>query len=95
MSKKIVAVVGGTGHLGTLIVNALVAKPEVHVRLLVRTGSRAKVAHRERHGAEIVEGGLRPENEWRGQARRAVERPLSGDQADHGARIRSERGALI
>ncbi len=62
MTKKIIAVVGGTGHLGTLITNALLEKLDVQVRLLVRAGSRAKVADFERRGAEIVEGALEPDD---------------------------------
>jgi nucleoside-diphosphate-sugar epimerase len=62
MSKKIIAVVGGTGHLGTLITNVLVDKPDVQVRLLVRAGSRAKVKGFEERGAEIVEGALSPDD---------------------------------
>lgn len=60
MNKKIVAVVGGTGHLGTLIANALLEKKDVQLRLLVRPDSRAKVAELEQRGAEIVEGTLGP-----------------------------------
>jgi nucleoside-diphosphate-sugar epimerase len=62
MSKKIVAVVGGSGHLGALIANALLEKPDVQVRLLVRAGSRAKVADFEKRDAEIVEGSLGPDD---------------------------------
>lgn len=59
--KKLVAIAGGTGHLGTLIVNALLEKPDVRVRLLVRAGSRGKAAELEARGAEIVEGSLGPD----------------------------------
>lgn len=62
MSQKIVAVVGGTGHLGTLITSALLEKPDVQVRLLVRAGSRPKAADLEERGAELVEGALGPED---------------------------------
>jgi nucleoside-diphosphate-sugar epimerase len=62
MSKKIVALVGGSGHLGTLIANALLEKPDVQLRLLVRAGSRAKLAELEKRGAQLVEGALGPED---------------------------------
>lgn len=58
MSKKTIALVGGTGHLGTLIANALLAKPDVQLRLLVRPGSTDKVANLIAHGAEVVEGAI-------------------------------------
>ena len=58
MSKPIIALVGGTGHLGRLIGNALLDKPEVQLRLLVRSGSRDKVAELEKRGAQVVEGAL-------------------------------------
>jgi len=46
MSKQIISLVGGTGHLGTLIANAVLDKPDVQLRLLVRPGSRDKTAER-------------------------------------------------
>lgn len=58
MSKQTIAVVGGTGHLGTLIGNAVLDQPDAELRLLVRPGSRAKAAGLERRGAEVVEGAL-------------------------------------
>jgi hypothetical protein len=61
MSRKIVALVGGTGTLGTLIGNAVLAKPDLQLRLLVRPGSRDKVAHLERRGAQIVDGAIGPD----------------------------------
>ncbi|GAB4559821.1 MAG: NmrA family NAD(P)-binding protein [Haliangiales bacterium] len=42
--QKTVLVVGATGNLGTLITRALIAQPDVDVRLLVRPQSRDKVA---------------------------------------------------
>jgi nucleoside-diphosphate-sugar epimerase len=56
MSKPIVALVGGTGDLGTLIGQTLLDKPDVRLRLLVRPGSRHKAADFERRGAQIIEG---------------------------------------
>jgi len=58
MSKQTVALVGGTGHLGTLIANNLLDQPETELRLLVRAESRGKVAALEKRGARIVEGSL-------------------------------------
>lgn len=58
MSKRTVALVGGTGRLGTLIANSLLEKPEIELRLLVRAGSRGKVAELAQRGARIVEGSL-------------------------------------
>ncbi|MFY0567902.1 NmrA family NAD(P)-binding protein [Archangium lansingense] len=62
MGKKIVALVGGSGHLGALIANALLEKPDVQLRLLVRAGSREKSAELEKRGAQVVEGSLGPED---------------------------------
>lgn len=58
MRKKIVGLVGASGQLGTLIAEALLRTPNVTLRLLVRPGSRAKVAKLEGAGAEVVEGAL-------------------------------------
>ncbi len=58
MPRKIVALVGGTGHLGTLIGNAVLDKPDTQLRLLVRPGSRGKAAELEKRGAQVVEGTL-------------------------------------
>lgn len=58
MSKKTIALVGGTGQLGTLIANALLDKPDVELRLLVRPGSRDKTAGLEKRGAQVVEGAI-------------------------------------
>ncbi len=58
MPKKTVALVGGTGHLGSLIGNAVLDKPDIQLRLLVRPGSRNKAADLEKRGALVVEGAL-------------------------------------
>ncbi|WP_437525385.1 NmrA family NAD(P)-binding protein [Sorangium sp. So ce726] len=58
MNKQTIALVGGTGSLGTLIGNAVLDKPGVQLRLLVRQGSRDKVAALEKRGAQVVEGAL-------------------------------------
>jgi hypothetical protein len=58
VSKQTIALVGGTGHLGTLIASSLLEKPNTELRLLVRAGSRGKVAELEKRGARIVEGSL-------------------------------------
>ncbi|WNG54567.1 NAD(P)H-binding protein [Archangium gephyra] len=62
MSKQTIALVGGTGRLGTLIGNALLEKPDVQLRLLVRPGSRDKVAPLETRGAQVIEGSLGPDD---------------------------------
>ncbi len=58
MSKKTIALVGGTGRLGTLIGKAVLDKPDTQLRMLVRPDSRNKVADLEARGAEVVEGEL-------------------------------------
>ena len=58
MGKKTVALVGGTGRLGSLIGNAVIDKPDTQLRLLVRPGSRDKAAALEKRGAQVVEGAL-------------------------------------
>ncbi len=62
MSKQTVALVGGTGHLGTLIANNLLETPETELRLLVRADGRGKVSGLEKRGARIVEGSLEVED---------------------------------
>jgi hypothetical protein len=47
MSKQTIALVGGTGNLGKLIVNAILDKSNAQLRLLVYPGSRGKVAELE------------------------------------------------
>lgn len=61
-TNKIVAVVGGTGDLGSLIVKELLKKTNVQVRLLVRPESSGKVVGWEQQGVEIVEGALGKED---------------------------------
>ena len=63
MNPKTIALVGATGHLGTLIARALLDQPDVVLRLLVRPGSRAKAAPLEARGAQIVEGTLDADDE--------------------------------
>ncbi|WP_433513664.1 NmrA family NAD(P)-binding protein [Nonomuraea sp. CA-143628] len=58
MNTKIIALVGGTGHLGNLIAEEVLAQPDARLRLLVRPASRGKVAHLEAKGAQVVEGEL-------------------------------------
>lgn len=53
-----VALAGGTGVLGRLIADELLALPDVRLRLLVRPGSRSKSAALEVRGAEVIEGDL-------------------------------------
>jgi NmrA-like family len=56
---------GRTGRrhraLGTLIADALLGKPRVQLRLLVRPGGRQKTAELEKRGAQVVEGGIGPD----------------------------------
>lgn len=61
MSKKTIALVGGTGQLGTLIASALLDKPDVELRLLVRPESRDKTAALETRGAQVIEGAIGPD----------------------------------
>ncbi len=61
MSKQTIALVGGTGHLGSLLGNAVLDKTDVQLRLLVRPASRDKVAELEKRGAQVVEGALGPD----------------------------------
>lgn len=58
MSKQTIAMVGGGGRLGALIGHAVLDEPDTQLRLLVRPGSRDKVAELERRGAKVVEGAL-------------------------------------
>ncbi len=57
-SNKIIAIAGGTGSLGGLIVEALLAKPDVQLRLLVRPESQAKASGLVSRGVEVVTGDL-------------------------------------
>jgi len=61
MSKQTIVLVGGTGNLGTLIGNAVLDKPDVQLRLLVRPGSRDKAFGFEKRGARVVEGAIGPD----------------------------------
>lgn len=63
MSNKTIALVGGTGHLGTQIANALLDKTDIQLRLLVRPDSRDKTAELEQRGALVVEGAIGPDND--------------------------------
>jgi uncharacterized protein YbjT (DUF2867 family) len=56
MTTKTVALVGGTGHLGGLIADAILAKPDAKLRALVRPGSRDKAVALEKRGVQVVEG---------------------------------------
>jgi nucleoside-diphosphate-sugar epimerase len=56
MNQPTIALAGGSGHLGSLIARALLDKPDVRLRLLVRPGSGGKVAGLAARGAEVVEG---------------------------------------
>ena len=58
VDTKIVVLAGASGNLGSRIANALLDKPGVTLRALVRSGSRQKVASLSERGAEIVEGDL-------------------------------------
>ncbi|WP_045746876.1 NmrA family NAD(P)-binding protein [Actinoplanes rectilineatus] len=60
MDTKVIALVGGSGQLGKLIADEVLALPDTRLRLLVRPGSRNKVADLERRGAQIVEGSIEP-----------------------------------
>lgn len=64
MSKQTVALVGATGHLGTLIANAVLDKPNAQLRVLVRPGSRDKASAIEKRGAQIVEGAIDSDKAW-------------------------------
>lgn len=55
---KTIVLAGATGELGALIANALLDKPGVAVRVLVRPGSRAKAQKLSDRGAAIVEVAL-------------------------------------
>ncbi|EMC2290411.1 NmrA family NAD(P)-binding protein [Salmonella enterica] len=53
--NKVVVLAGATGGLGSVIAHALLSKPGVRLRALVRPGSADKVAPLRERGAEIVE----------------------------------------
>jgi nucleoside-diphosphate-sugar epimerase len=73
VDTKIVFLAGASGNLGSLIANALLDKPGVTLRALVRSGSRQKVASLSARGAEIVEVDLDGPN-----GSEALSRALSG-----------------
>lgn len=54
MQNKRVVVLGGAGKLGRLIVESLVAKPGVEVRVLVRDPNKPEAAALRRDGVELV-----------------------------------------
>ncbi|WP_045741930.1 NmrA family NAD(P)-binding protein [Actinoplanes rectilineatus] len=58
MNNKVIALVGGSGQLGRLVADEILALPDTRLRLLVRPGSRDKVADLEARGVQIVEGAL-------------------------------------
>jgi nucleoside-diphosphate-sugar epimerase len=60
-SKKVVLLVGASGRLGGLIARALLDKPDVTLRCLVRPGSQDKL--KDMAGAEIVLGDVGPRSE--------------------------------
>ncbi len=53
-NKKLVVVVGAAGKLGRLVVDALLARPGVRVRALVRDPKKPEVATLAREGLELV-----------------------------------------
>lgn len=53
--NKIVVLAGATGNLGSLIAHALLDKPEVRLRALVRPASAGKLATLREKGVEVVE----------------------------------------
>jgi len=55
VNTKTVLLAGATGDLGGLIANAILDKPGVTLRALVRSGSRDKASALVKRGAEIVE----------------------------------------
>jgi len=55
VDTKIVVLAGASGNLGSLIANAILERPGMTSRALVRSGSRQKVASLSERGAEIVE----------------------------------------
>lgn len=61
-TNKIIVLAGATGHLGSLIAKALLEKPDVTLRLLVRPESLEKVSAMRGQGVEIVEFDLEDED---------------------------------
>lgn len=56
--KITVLLVGATGHLGGIVARALLSKPDVHLRCLVRPGGSARADALTAAGASIVEADL-------------------------------------
>lgn len=54
-TNKIIVLAGATGHLGSLIAQSLLAKPDVKLRVLVRPASVNKVSALREQGVEIFE----------------------------------------
>jgi nucleoside-diphosphate-sugar epimerase len=73
VDTKIVVLAGASGNLGSLIANALLDKPGVTLRALVRPDSRQKVAPLSERGAEIVEVDLQ-----RSDGSEALSKALTG-----------------
>ena len=53
--NKMIVLAGATGHLGSLIAQSLLEKPEAKLRVLVRPESIGKVSALRKQGVEIVE----------------------------------------
>jgi len=53
-NKRTIVLAGATGDLGSLIANALLDKPDVALRALVRPGSQPKTVSIAERGAEVV-----------------------------------------
>ncbi|MBP2328931.1 NAD(P)-dependent dehydrogenase (short-subunit alcohol dehydrogenase family) [Kibdelosporangium banguiense] len=53
-----IALVGGGGALGKTIAEEVLTRPDTRLLVLVRPGSRDKVADLERRGTQVVEGEL-------------------------------------
>lgn len=60
--NKIIVLAGATGHLGSLIAQSLLAKPDVTLRVLVRPDSVGKIEGFREQGVEIFEVDLEDEN---------------------------------
>jgi len=61
-ANKLIVLAGATGKLGSLIVQILLEKPEIQLRVLVRPESIGKVSALRELGVEIVEIDLESEN---------------------------------
>ncbi|KUI52594.1 NmrA-like family domain-containing protein 1 [Cytospora mali] len=58
MAKKIITIVGVTGNQGISIVNALLTKPDFHLRGLTRNPSSAQAQDLSSKGVEIIQANL-------------------------------------